>query len=146
MFRKIACFLSGLALVMVAAMANAEMVSVSIKEANLRSGPGPSHPVQWKVVQGFPLEVIKRQGSWIQVRDFEKDEAWVYAQSVNQSPYVIVTGDVVNMRDTPSTNGRVVDKVEYGTVMAKVGQENGWVKVRIGNVTGWISANYVWGW
>ncbi|CAK7036086.1 hypothetical protein CUZ56_00110 [Saezia sanguinis] len=146
MSRRIAWILLGFVFVLFAGVARAEMVSVSIKEANLRSGPGSNHPVQWKVIQGYPLEVVKRQGNWIQVRDFEKDVSWIYAQSVNKSPYVIVTGDTVNLRATPATSARIVDKVEYGTVMERLGLQGGWVKVRIGGTTGWISANYVWGW
>lgn len=145
MFRRFSWVLLGLMFVFLAGIARAEMVSVSIQEANLRSGPGSTHPVQWKVIQGFPLEVIKRQGNWIQVRDFEKDVAWIYSSSVDKKPYVIVTGNTVNLRATPSVSARIVDKVAYGTVMERISQQTGWVKVRIGTTTGWIADNYVWG-
>ena len=146
MFRRVAWLFIGLFFTLCAGIVRAEMVSVSIAEANLRSGPGSNHPVEWKVIRGFPLEVISRQGNWIQVRDFERDVSWIYAQSVNNTPYVIVTGNTVNLRASASTSARIIDKVEYGTVLARVGQQAGWVKVRIGNTTGWISDNYVWGW
>lgn len=146
MSRRFAWTIVGFIFLFFTALANAEMVSVSVDKENLRSGPGTNHPVQWIVVKGFPLEVVKKQGNWILVRDFEKDEAWVYAQSVNNKPYVISTGDAVNLRASGNASSKVVGKVDYGTVMEKLDQQNGWVKVRTGGKTGWISASYVWGW
>lgn len=145
MFRKVVGTLIGLAICISASIAHAEIVSVSIDEANLRSGAGSTHPVQWRVIKGFPLEVITRQGNWMQVRDFEGDVTWVYAESVDNKPYVIVTGDVVNLRSDPSTSSRVLSKVEYGSVLERLETKGEWVKVRSGQTTGWIASSYVWG-
>lgn len=145
MFRRIAWFFTGLFFTVITISAYAEMVSVSIKEANLRSGPSSNHQVEWKVIQGFPLEVVSRQGNWIQVKDFEGDITWIYADSVGNTPYVIVTGDTVNLRAEPNTSARIIGKVEYGTVLQRLETRAGWVKVKLGQTVGWISADFVWG-
>jgi len=145
MARRVAETFIGLLLLALATLAHAEMVSVSINEANLRSGAGSTHPVQWRVIKGFPLEVITRQGNWLQVRDFEGDVTWIYSDSVSDKPFVIVTGDIVNLRSEPSTTSRIVSKVEYGSVLERLEVKGDWVKVKIGSTTGWIAASYVWG-
>lgn len=145
MFHKLAKTFFGLLLFISAIIAHAEVVSVAIDEANLRSGAGSTHPVQWRVIKGFPLEVVTRQGNWLQVKDFEGDVTWIYAESVNNKPHVIVTGDVVNLRAEPSTSSRVLGKVEYGSVLERLETKGDWVKIKIGNTTGWVAGSYVWG-
>ena len=145
MFRRVAETFMGLLLLALANIAHAEIVSVAIDEANLRSGAGSTHPVQWRIIKGFPLEVITRQGNWIQVRDFEGDVTWIYAESVSNKPFVIVTGDVVNLRAEPSTTSRVVTRVEYGSVLERLSVRGDWVQIQIGSTTGWISSSFVWG-
>ena len=39
-----------------------QMVSVSGKEANMRSGPGTQNEVEWILSRGYPLQVIGKQG------------------------------------------------------------------------------------
>lgn len=146
MSRRLAWIFMGFMFAFLANIVRAEMVSVSVEKENLRNGPGTNHPVQWIVVKGYPLEVVSKQGNWIQIRDFEKDVAWIHAQSVNSKPYVISTGDTVNLRASAAASGKVVGKVDYGTVMEKLDQQNGWVKVKTAGKTGWISSSYVWGW
>ena len=146
MSRRLAWIVLGFMFALFANIVRAEMVSVSVEKENLRSGPGTNNPVQWIVIKGYPLEVVSKQGNWIQVRDFEKDQSWIHAQSVNNKPHVISTGDTVNLRATASATGKILGKVDYGTVMEKLDQQNGWVKVKTSGKTGWISSSYVWGW
>ncbi|WP_390617313.1 SH3 domain-containing protein [Tepidimonas ignava] len=35
---------------------------------NLRAGPGTDTEVRWQLRQGYPLQVLQRQRSWLQDR------------------------------------------------------------------------------
>ena len=140
--------LAALSLVVFAAGVHAkEMVSVDRAVVNMRSGSSTKHPVLWALSKGYPLEVTRRQGNWLQVRDFENDKGWVYRPLVGKKAHVIVKGSVVNVRSAPSTNSRILGKAEYGEVLRTLESKSQWVKVqRDGGTKGWISRRLVWGW
>ncbi|MCM2341359.1 SH3 domain-containing protein [Rhodoferax sp.] len=130
-----------------AALQAREMVSVARPEVNMRTGAGTRHATLWELTQGYPLEVTGRSGNWLKVRDFENDAGWVYRPLVNKTPHVIVKSRVANVRSTPGTRGRVLGKADYGEVLHKLEQRNGWVKVqRESGVKGWIARHLLWGW
>lgn len=140
--------LAALSLVVFTAGVHAkEMVSVERAEVNMRSGSSTRHPILWALSKGYPLEVTRRQGSWLQVRDFENDSGWVYRPMVGKKAHVIVKSRVVNVRSAPSTGSRVLGKAEYGEVLRTLENRSQWVKVqRDGGTKGWVSRGLVWGW
>ena len=124
----------------------ADMVSVDRELVRLRAGAGTNHEALWEVTRGYPLQVLRRQGHWLQVQDFEKDQGWIYRPLVARNkPHVIVTGKTVNLRGTPSTRGAIVGKASYGDVLRKLGQRGEWVRVQAAQGTAWISRALVWG-
>lgn len=124
-----------------------EMVSVDRAEVNMRSGSSTKHPILWALSKGYPLEVTRRQGNWLKVRDFENDSGWVYRPMVGKKAHVIVKGGVVNVRSAPSTGSRILGKAEYGELLRTLEHRNQWVKVqRDGGMKGWVSRALVWGW
>ena len=129
----------------------AEMVAVKNDNVNMRSGPSTKTDVLWKIGQGFPLQVVKRSGDWIQVKDFEGSVGWVRKDMVSNQSHVVVkankgSGKSVNIRSTPSTNGDVVATAIYGVVFKVVSKKNGWVQVQHANgVKGWIRQDLLWG-
>jgi SH3-like domain-containing protein len=44
---------------------------------HLRTGPSLKNEVKWILGEGFPLQVIKSQGKWLKIKDFENDVGWV---------------------------------------------------------------------
>lgn len=124
-----------------------EMVSVAKPEINMRTGAGTHYPTLWRLDHGYPLEVIRTQGNWLKVRDFEKDVGWVYRPLVSNAAYVIVKSGSANVRRAPTLNARILGKAEYGEVMRKLERRNNWVKVqRKGGTKGWVARNLLWGW
>lgn len=140
--------LAALSLVVFAAGVQAkEMVSVDRSEVNMRSGNSTKHPILWALTKGYPLEVTRRQGNWLQVRDFENDSGWVYRPMTGKKAHVIVKSRVVNVRSAPSTGSRVLGKAEYGEVLRTLENRDKWVKVqRDSGTKGWVSRGLVWGW
>lgn len=129
----------------------AEMLTVNADKVNLRGGPGTKYPVSWEYGVGFPVEVVKKNGNWVNVRDFENEEGWIYKSLLSKQPQVIVianknTDGKVNIREQPSIKSNIVGKAYYGVVFKKVKTESGWVKVEHETgLSGWIKRNLLWG-
>lgn len=52
------------------------------KNAEIRSKPGSSFDVLWRVEKGYPFKVIEQKDRWLKVVDSEGDSGWVYKDSV----------------------------------------------------------------
>ncbi len=125
----------------------AGFVSVARDEINMRTGPGTKFESRWMLSRGFPLQTIARQGDWLKVRDFEKDEGWVFRPLTGNTPHVVVTSTTANIRNGPATNQRRIGRAEYGEVLRTHAKRAGWVQVsQEGGVKGWVSQRLVWGW
>jgi SH3-like domain-containing protein len=112
-----------LLIVVFAGVANAERLTVSAPVANIRSGPGTSHNVLWKVEQYFPILVIEKSGEWYRFEDFEGDKGWVH----------------------PGTNHPVLFSVEKGIPFKVLKRENNWIHIEHADGDkGWIHKSLVW--
>ncbi len=124
-----------------------EMVSVKVNSLNMRSGPSTSTGVLWELKRGYPLKVLKRQRSWLQVRDFEGDSGWVARSLTNRTPHHIVKAKVANIRKGPTTKSRIVGTAEYGDLVRTREKQRDWVRVQTSDgKAGWIARRLLWGW
>jgi SH3-like domain-containing protein len=122
------------------------MVSVS-KQAYLREGAGTRHAAQWLLDPGYPLQVIGRQGNWLQVRDFEDDSGWIYRPLTSAKRHHVVTSTTANIRRGPSTRTPVLGQAKYGEVLRTLERRERWVKVKQpSGATGWVARRLLWGW
>jgi SH3-like domain-containing protein len=124
-----------------------QMVSVSGVVVTLRSGPGTQHPADWILGRGYPLKVVGRRGSWLEVRDFENDKGWILRRLTSSTPYHVVKVKVANMRSQPTTSSRIIGKLVYGDTLRTLERKSGWVMVqRNGGLRGWVARRLLWGW
>jgi SH3-like domain-containing protein len=129
----------------------AEMVSIADEDINMRSGPGTQHEVLWKLGTGFPVEVLKANGEWLQVKDFEGSTGWIKKNTTQKTPHMIVTANKgtkkqIDVRNEPSPKGKVVARANYGVVFKTLEKKGGWIKVEHGKeVTGWVESKLLWG-
>lgn len=124
-----------------------EMVSVDKPVINMRVGAGTRTSAVWKLYSGYPLEVTEHKGQWLKVRDFEGDGGWVYGPLTGKKRHHIVKVDIANMRSSPSTGARLIDKLERGEVVQTLERRQNWVKVQEeGGMRGWIARRLLWGW
>lgn len=138
---------AGLCLATLSTAMAQNMVSVKGNTLNMRSGPGTHTEVLWELKKGYPLQVVKRQDSWLQVRDFEGDTGWVARSLTSSTPHHIVNKPVANVRSGPGTQYRIVGKANYGDVLRTREKRGTWVRVeRVGAPNGWIARNLLWGW
>lgn len=124
----------------------AEYLTVTGDNVSIRTGPGKNHPASMELFQGYPLKVVKKDGDWYQVADFEGDTGFVHKASVKKCDTVIVTADKsINMRTEPSTGAAIVADVERGVVMVKLAEKDKWTQVRHSSGTvGWIYSPLLW--
>jgi SH3-like domain-containing protein len=111
----------------------------------MRSGPDTKTEILWEVFKDFPLQVITRQGQWVQTVDFEGDKGWIYAPLIANKKTVIVKVKLGNMRLGPGTNYETVARVKYGVVFTPLEREGDWVKVKHEDGTsGWLFKDLIW--
>lgn len=123
----------------------AEYVTVNKDGANIRSGPDIKKDLLWEVYKDFPLQVIKRQKEWVQIKDFEGDSGWIFAALISKTKRVIVKANSVNLRNEPKKDAAVVATVKYGVVFTPLEKKGDWLKVKHEDGTsGWIARSLVW--
>ena len=127
------------------------MVSVKGDKVNMRSGPGIQFNVKWEYGTGFPLEILKKQDEWLQVKDFENETGWIHKSHVRKAPQVIVTANkdqeqAINIRSGPGNDNAIIGSAFYGVVFSILEVKNDWVKVQHDSgFSGWIKKSLVWG-
>jgi SH3-like domain-containing protein len=128
-----------------AAAVAADYVSVKKDGVNIRSGPGTDHNVVWQVFESFPLKILKRDGKWVSVEDYQGDKGWIYSPLVSSKKTVIVNVEMGNMRSGPSTNDDVIAEVKKGVVFEAREMSGDWIKVRYKDgLTGWMHNSLLW--
>lgn len=124
----------------------AQFLSVTVDNANVRVGPGKNYQVVMELFAGYPLKVLKKQGEWYKVSDYENDSGWIHRSIVRPNNTVIVNAKKsLNMRSGPSTKNKIIADVERGVVLQKLEVKGKWTKVRHdGGTTGWIYNQLLW--
>jgi SH3-like domain-containing protein len=123
----------------------AEYVSVKKDGVNIRSGPSTKSNVVWQVFESFPLKVLKREGKWVSVVDFEGDKGWIYESLTTSKKTVIVNVETANMRSGSSTSDSIVASVKKGVVFEVLERNGDWMKLRYKNeITGWMHNSLFW--
>src|SRR5210317_955669 len=111
---KVQSIIIFLLIMLLAGTSSAERLAVSAPVANIRSGPGTSHNVLWKVEKYFPLRVIEKSGDWYHFEDFEGDKGWVHQSLVSKISAVVTKNDACNIRSGPGTGNKIIFTVEKG--------------------------------
>jgi SH3-like domain-containing protein len=143
---KVLVVLTSLCIFVAAPAFAAQFLSVITDNANVRTGPGTKYPVTMELFDGYPLKVLKIEGEWYKVEDFEKDTGWIHQSIVKENDTVIVNArKSLNMRAKPSTKAQIVADVERGAVLTRLSSENKWTEVRASTgKTGWIYSPLLW--
>lgn len=138
-------------LIFVTTVSIAEMVSVKGDKVNMRSGPGIQHKVKWEYGTGFPFEVLKKQGDWLQVRDFEDETGWIHKAHLHKAPMLVVKANkdqdqTINIRSGPGNENSIVGNAHHGVVFSRLEVKSDWVKVQHeSGLTGWVKKTFLWG-
>ena len=87
--------------------------------------------------QGVEVEALSRKDEWFRIRLPEGGEGWIHSGLVQE--VVVVTGDVVRLREAGSTNAPMIATASKGDELGKVGERGNWYEVALpGGDRGWI--------
>ena len=120
LLRFSACLLSSVLLLGASRVVAQQMVSVSGKEVNLRSGPGTQHPVDWILSStaidcGSPAAA----GAGSKCAISRTTGGWIFRPLTSTTPYHIVKVKVANLRSQPTTRSRILAKLAYGDALVR---------------------------
>ena len=127
-----------------------EAAVINASSVNFRSGPSLDHQIIAGLNKGAQVTLLEAGDEWCLVswngltgyvnRDFVTSDALPLELEETRG---IVTGDCVNVRDIPSTEGGIVTKVYAGNIVELLGLENGWYSVSVNGAVGFICADYL---
>ena len=142
---KVQSIIIFLVIMLLAGTASAERLAVSAPVANIRSGPGTSHNVLWKVEKYFPLRVIEKSGEWYHFEDFEGDKGWVHQSLVSKISAVVTKNDECNIRSGPGTSNKIIFTVEKGIPFKVLKRKGSWIHIEHADGDkGWIHKSLIW--
>ncbi len=110
---------------------------------NVRSGPGTNYSVLTTLSNNTLVTVYEQSDIWCRIGDGK----WVSGEYLSDAPSTVIVNKVMtvnaktglNVRETPSTNGRIVTAYPYGTRVTVYEIKDGWAR----GVKGWMYAQYL---
>jgi SH3-like domain-containing protein len=121
-------------------------VSLGADQVNVRFGPGKQYPINWVFARhGLPVEIIAEFDTWRKIRDYDGEEGWIHSSLLSSRRTIMVTGEVRDVRRTPSTSARVVLRAEPGVIGSLFDCEETWCRVEIEGRRGWLQRSEFWG-
>lgn len=121
---------------------------ISGNSVNFRSGPSTDADILTTLDEGAAVALLQLENGWCQAI-WQEQTGYVSADYVTVDglplvdPKGIITGDCVNVRSAPSTDGSIVTKVYAGTVVDLISLQNDWYAISYDGLTGYISADYL---
>lgn len=121
-------------------------VSIKNEQVNLRAEPSTEAKVLYELKIGYPLQVISKDGKWLEVRDFEGDEGWVHESVTSSDPHKILKTEGANIRSKANKDSDSLAVIKYGEVLSVLGKKGSWVHIETADgVNGWVHKNLLWG-
>ena len=124
----------------------AQRVSVSVRAANVRVGPGTKYAIAWeRLDRYYPLIVLSSSNSWYYVKDYENDMGWINKSVVSKVASVITKKDNCNVRSGAGTGYKIVFVVDNGVPFKVLKRKGSWIQIKHADGdTGWIHKSLVW--
>ena len=124
-----------------------EFLSIKGSTVNIRTQPNTKSDIAWELINGYPVEVVGKQGDWLKVRDFEGPLGWVHKPLTSSEPYFLVKGTSVNLRSGPGTQHGSITKLHKYDIVQTLEKRDGWAKVKTyEGQEGWMLEKLGWGW
>ena len=115
---------------------------------NFRGGPSTDDVILATIEEGGQVSIVSVEGDWCLALQ-NGQEGYIKADyvSVNGIPLVdprgVITGDCVNVRTAPSTEGGILTKVYAGELVDLIALENDWYTVSCDGQTGYIRSDFL---
>lgn len=113
---------------------------------NLRDTASPTGNKLLTIPEGTSVDLLDQQGQWYKTT-YHATTGWISADyvTVTQEPQkgIITASGGLNLRETPSSTGKVFLAIPAGTTIELIEQQDKWYKTTYQSITGWVSADYV---
>jgi len=118
-------------------------LTVTGNVVNVRSGPGTNYSALGSLKNGDTITATGKSGSWITIKMSNGKTGYIANWLVSESSNSVskVTGNIVNVRSSPSTNGKILGSVRKGDEVVVKKQLNGWYEIDWSGKTAYISSN-----
>lgn len=127
----------------------ASMASIGKEKVNVRSAPNHEAEVLFQAHLGYPVELSKTKGNWVQIKDWQENVGWIFRPLVNQKVRTaVVLPDRVNIRKGPGLKYQVTTQAKGGEVYKILEENKSWVRIGYyleNEEVGWIRKDMVWG-
>jgi SH3-like domain-containing protein len=136
------------ALAAMAGKAPPYFASIAAKKARMRAGPARSYPVSWLYQRAdLPVKVIGvfQNGQWYKVEDPDGTQGWIMGGLLSETRTGMVTGQVAELRDRASGDGRIVWRAAPGVVGRLSKCSGGWCYFDIHGRGGFVEQMRLWG-
>jgi SH3-like domain-containing protein len=121
-------------------------VSLKTNEGNARRGPGLTHRIDWVFSRaGMPLRVTAEYENWRRVEDAEGVGGWVHYSLLSGSRTILVTANMMDLRDRPLPDATIVLRAEAGVIGRLMECSLTWCRMSIGGEKGWAQKTDFWG-
>lgn len=126
----------------------------TIAPLNVRSKPNTSSSILGSYKKGDAVQVVSKHDGWFQV-DFNGKQGYCHggyldfgkgdesATTLENTMNDMVTTAPLNVRDRPSTKGKIIGSFKKGETVKVLGQEGDWVKVKYKSTTGYSHVDYL---
>ena len=120
--------------------------SIAASKARMRTGPGRNYPASWLYVrEDLPIKVVDIYRDWRKVEDPDGTQGWMQVNLLSDTRTAMVTGSILELRDTPRFAGHVVWRAAPGVVgrISKCGR--GWCYFDVRGRGGYVEQARIWG-
>lgn len=126
--------------------------SLKVDRVTVRQGPGAEHAVLWTFQRiGLPVEILREQGAWVEIRDNEGGTGWTLKSLVSGRRTVLITASggrppaTTVLRRHTSSSAPVEAELEAGLIAAVLGCDGLWCRLSVGQAKGWVEQSGLWG-
>lgn len=120
-------------------------ISIRPHMVNIRKGPSTDYPVLFKANKGYPLQLLDKKGTWLQVKNHQEKTGWISEGLIAPLQTEIITKNSAQLRNGPSTNNRVIAILPYGSVAEFLETQGDWYRLRFKSYEeGWIFRDNIW--
>ena len=131
-------------------------LSLKADRVSLREGPGGEFPILWVFQRaGLPVEVVRENDMWLQVRDSSGAVGWVHGSLLSRRRTAIVLAwemkdgksatASATLREDDSASATAIAQVEAGALVSIIGCEKNWCRISIGGFRGYVEQDKLWG-
>lgn len=128
-----------------------EVVEVTAKKLNVRTGPGLTNPDIHTLTKGDKLVVLDDKEGWLKVKLPASVPCWIHKKylDIKGENSGLIRGNQVRVRATPETgDDNVVGYLSEGASVTLIKAKDNWYKILPPEIfSGWVSKKYTryWG-